>query len=346
MNTRFITIDEEGYFKFGDLRVTDREVGHQMLSDLQRDERGAILTRSDSVPVIVEAFDEPLVATMVSHPSPHQWLLQAPYGFEAHFSLESLSLDDWDRFHGYSREGVPFVLSRSAQNEFFNLLESFTDETITSDGQTLEIPLWLRPRTEDQVNNAEFWTQIYLEKGTPGWELNEPAAPLVQVLPQLKIAKSRVLVLGCGSGNDAAFLAQQGHLVTAVDVSEEAIRRAQEKYGHIKNLQLICTDVFSLGAEHYGQYDLIFEHTFFCAIHPNRRQELVKLWKRFLNEHGLLLGIFFVFDRPIGPPFGGSEWELRERLKKDFDFLYWTRWQHSTEGRQGVELVVHARRRP
>jgi 2-polyprenyl-3-methyl-5-hydroxy-6-metoxy-1,4-benzoquinol methylase len=39
--------------------------------------------------------------------------------------------------------------------------------------------------------------------------------------------RCRVLVLGCGEGHDAAFFAQNGHIVTGVDISPEAITRAQ-----------------------------------------------------------------------------------------------------------------------
>jgi SAM-dependent methyltransferase len=38
-----------------------------------------------------------------------------------------------------------------------------------------------------------------------------------------------VLDLGCGTGIDAAFLAQQGYLVTAIDWSPEMVRRTQER---------------------------------------------------------------------------------------------------------------------
>jgi hypothetical protein len=46
-----------------------------------------------------------------------------------------------------------------------------------------------------------------------------------------------------------------------------------------------------------------------------------------------------------GPPFGSSEWEIRERLKKFFDFLYWTRWKTTPEDRLGIELIVYAQKK-
>jgi hypothetical protein len=50
-------------------------------------------------------------------------------------------------------------------------------------------------------------------------------------------------------------------------------------------------------------------------------------------------------DRDEGPPFGATEWEIHELLKKDFDFLYWTRTKASVETRRHRELVVYAGKR-
>ena len=91
--------------------------------------------------------------------------------------------------------------------------------------------------------------------------------------------------------------------------------------------------------------DIIFEHTLFCAIAPEKRKELVRVWKNSLSDAGYLLGIFFVMPKRSGPPYGGSEWELRELLEPHFRLMYWKRWLHSPPRRQGTELVVFAQKR-
>jgi SAM-dependent methyltransferase len=48
----------------------------------------------------------------------------------------------------------------------------------------------------------------------------------------------RVLELGCGTGNDAARLAREGYEVTAVDLSPDAIERAQERFGALATFQV------------------------------------------------------------------------------------------------------------
>jgi hypothetical protein len=91
-----------------------------------------------------------------------------------------------------------------------------------------------------------------------------------------------------------------------------------------------------------GQFDLIFEHTCYCAIPPQKRNDLVKVWRRLLTEKGQILGIFFVMPKRTGPPFGGSEWEVRERLIKSFSFKFWQRSCQSVPERLGKELLVLA----
>lgn len=340
---RFIQIDEEGYVLLGELRAHDPEVGGEVLAEMSFAENGAIVSRCGGVPVIVEAFDEPYVASQVSFEG-GEWVLSLPYFTDFTFKLESLCLDEWDRFHGKASNDIPFVMSRKAQATFFNLLEDFDDDSITFKGKTYEIPPFFS-KTDSNVDKSEYWTNIYVEEKNPGWNLGEPAEALKDMLPRLKLPKSRILVLGCGEGHDAALFAQAGHVVTGVDFSEEAITRAEKNYGHMPNLKFLKQDVFKLDPSFNKAFDIVFEHTCYCAIDPARRSELVKVWKNVLHDQGQLMGVFFTMYKKQGPPYGGSEWELRQRLKDSFQFVFWGRWQKSLPRRQGKELFVFAHKR-
>ena len=155
----------------------------------------------------------------------------------------------------------------------------------------------------------------------------------------------RIAVLGAGRGHDAAFLAQQGHLVTAIDISPEAIQFSKSIYGSVPNLTFLEADIFNLPSSLKNSFDLVFEHTCYCAIPPSRRNELVKVWRQLLTEDGHVLGVFFAMDKRFGPPFGGSEWELRQRFKNHFDFVYWTRWRRSLPRRIGHEIVIYMKKK-
>ncbi|MNJ91322.1 putative S-adenosyl-L-methionine-dependent methyltransferase [compost metagenome] len=340
--THFVQIDEEGFGVSGELRIQDPQVGQELLYNLKLHEGGTLLSTYGNVPVIVEAFDEPLVASQVSFDD-DEWTLQCPYDVTFPFDLESLSLDEWDRFHGYTKTKIPFVMSRKAQANFFNELEDYDDETITSEGKTYEIPNYWSANAD--VEKEKYWSDVYRQEENPGFNLGEPAEALKDMLPRLKLAKCRVLVMGCGEGHDAALFASMGHIVTAVDFSPLALERARKHYGHLENLHFVQADIFKLPQDFDSSFDVIFEHTCYCAINPTLRKNLVKVWNRCLTDTGMLMGVFFAFEKRQGPPYGGTEWELRQRLKDTYQPIFWGRWKNSVPRRQGKELFVYSKKK-
>lgn len=310
-----------------------------MLEALKIDEFGVIHMDYEGEDIIVEPFDKPYVARQV-HLEGQILTVQMPYQHLCEVNLESLCVDEWDRFQGMTKSGLPFVLSHAAQAELFNLAEEFTDDSIQLAGKVLLTPSYYV--TSEEFNQRPFWSGKYQENPSPGWNLDRPHPELKSILQQLKLHKCRILVPGCGYGHDAALLAEQGHVVTAIDLSPEALKVAREKYGHLPNLNFIEADVLNLDEKYNNCFDIVLEHTFFCAISPSSREDLIKIWRRVLTETGHLLGIFFVVPKRTGPYFGGSEWELREKLKSRFNFLYWTRLKHSPDWRLGAEVMLYA----
>lgn len=340
--TQFVQIDEEGLAVSNELVIQDVQAGQEILKNLKLHEGGTLISTYGGVPVIVEAFDEPFVAQQVSLDH-GQWSLQTAYNLDFDFSLESLSLDEWDRFHGYTLTGIPFVLSRKAQAHFFNLLEEYDDDSVTSNGKNFPVPEYWAQHKE--VEKEQYWSDIYRAEESPGWNLNEPAEALKDMLPRLKLSKCRVLVLGCGEGHDAALFASLGHIVTAVDISPLALKNAKAKYGHMENLNFLEADLFKLPQNFEHSFDIVFEHTCYCAINPALRKNLVKVWNRMLTETGFLMGVFFAFEKRKGPPYGGTEWELRQRLKDYYQPLFWGRWKESVPRRQGKELFIYCKKK-
>lgn len=344
--TKYIQIDEEGYFSINGVRVSDNNYGRFLSSELKLTDKKTLTTTASptsSESVGVEAFNEALVVQKIEKTDLEEWLCTNPHGFSTKFNLNTLCVDEWDRFHGLTSESIPFVLSRSAQTDFFNLIDDFDDDSFTVNKVTYN--------TEDYFiqnqnsSTTKFWSQIYESEDTPGWELQKVSPILVDALPQLKIPKSRIALLGCGSGEDAAYLAELGHLVTAFDISYEAIEKAKARHSHIKGLSFIKADAFNLPDQYISEFDIIFENKFYCAVNPSDRNKVVRTWCRLLAPDGMLLGQFFCMPKRVGPPYGGSEWEIRKRLEKDFHFLYWTRAKNSAERWQGKELLVYAKKR-
>jgi len=334
---KFIAIDEEGYFVLPqNIRLSDNAAGFGLLQKMRIAEFRTITTVWDGESVIVEAFDKPLIVQQIEK-KPGQWKLLFNYGYSDILNPATLKLDAWDRFHGLAEHEMPFVFSRKAQAEFFNLLDEYDDDSITIDGEQFVLPPYYADHPEKE--EPQFWENLYRSSDWP-WDLGGPHPALEPVLPQIKVVKSRIVNFGCGRGHDAAFLASKGHIVSGVDTSETALQNAKSIYGTTPNLNLIKGDVFK---DKFAA-DIVFEHTLFCAIPPERRKELVMRWHQTLEPEGYLLGVFFVMPKPMGPPYGCSEWELRALLEKHFRLLYWKRWPHSPPRREGTELVVFAQK--
>ncbi len=338
---KFLTIDEQGYPTIGGERVTDQSFGKEIIKGISMDQDGRAISKAAGETYLLEYFDEALVAQKIEITDSKTGKIQLVFGLSADFKFESLCADEWDRFHGRTDSNVPFVLSREAQAEFFNCVDSYDDESVVIKGKTYLItPLY---QLNQNVQSPEYWTKRY-QDGKAKWSQGAPAQALKSIMPQLKLSAQRIAVLGAGNCEDAAYLASLGHFVTAIDFSSEAIARARLKFSQIERLKFIECDIFHLPASLDESFDLVFEHTCYSAVDPTKRSQLVKIWNRLLTPRGHLLGVFFAVDKRQGPPFGSSEWELKKRLDKYFRSLYWTRWREEGYARSGQELVVFSQK--
>lgn len=347
--TDFISIDEQGFVHHNGRRIepdsesegATNDVVKEFFTHLEKHD-ATYVSRYHSTQVIVEAFDEPLVAHNIDLAT---FTIQLLYGIEIPIEPNFFS-DDFDRFHGVSTKKIPFVLSRVAQENLFEQCDSFDDDSFTYKGKTFEVRNLLlnTPNNKNDIDDSTSWDSAYNE-GRDGWNTMKPAPALVEWLPKLKLAKQRVLVLGCGEGHDAAFIASKGHQVTAVDFSSEALKRAQERYSQHNNIRWVHADVFKLPTNFESHFDFIFEHTCFCAVRPQRRDELIRVWRKCLAPEGYLFAIVFANQNRNGPPWGGTEFEMRSRLKKGFRFLHWHRVRNSWPKRMGAELFIFAQKR-
>lgn len=340
----FLTINEHGdlLFEGSDTPINDVETVQQLLRNLKLTENFGLETRLENQVYIVEAFDHPLLGHAVEMRGSKIFIhTQAQLFFEV--DSKKWSVDAWDRFCGLTTTNAPFRLTEKAQEKLFKICDEFDDDSFTLNGLKIDTPPYYIP-TENIVS-SKYWMDIYHTEGKPKWDLGDAAVAFKDMYPRLKLPKSRILVLACGEGHDAALFAQLGHVVTAVDFSSEGIERGKKLYGHIETLNFVQEDIFNLPQSWNHSFDIIIEHTCFCAIPPEKRKDLITLWRRLLHEEGQLMAVFFAMLKRAGPPYGSSEWELREMLKPHFQFLFWGRLRISLPRRQGRELFVLAKKR-
>jgi SAM-dependent methyltransferase len=344
MSAAYISIDEHGdiFLNLEDTPITNPNFIEEIHRNLKLTETFMLVTEFQDEEYIVESFDHPLHIIAVELRD-EKIYLQTKQNTLFQADNDKWSVDEWDRFNGLTTSNAPFVLTKKAQEQLFNLADSFDDEGFVALKKYIATPPYFIDTP--QIENPQYWVDVYRTDGNPRWNLNDAAEAFKDMLPRIKLPKSRILVLGCGEGHDAALFAEAGHLVTAVDFSFEAVTRGREKYKHLHNLTFHQSNVFEIPQEWNYGYDVVVEHTLYCAIPPEQRNELVRLYRRMLHEEGQLMAVFFTMEKRSGPPYGATEWELRKRTEPHFHYLFWGRLRNSLEQRKGRELFVLAKKR-
>lgn len=189
------------------------------------------------------------------------------------------------------------------------------------------------------ITKPDFWENRYQEN-TARWDIGEPAPGFVEFFTKNKanLPLGKVAVLGCGRGHDALFLAQLGFDVWGFDFAPSAIQEAKELANQKQiSVQFEQRDIFYLPDPYPHFFDYILEHTCFCAIPPEKRDEYVKLSQSILKPNGQFIGIFFTHNRLGGPPFGITPEEIKTHFQPHFQVKTLHPVTASVPSRQGDE---------
>jgi SAM-dependent methyltransferase len=118
---------------------------------------------------------------------------------------------------------------------------------------------------------VEFFDNAYRDGGTPTWDVGRPQGALVRLATSGLIVGT-VLDAGCGTGENALYLAAQGHPVLGVDFATAAIERAAAKAAGrglpVEFLVADALDLAVLGRTFDTVLDVGLFHTFIDAERP------------------------------------------------------------------------------
>jgi len=195
----------------------------------------------------------------------------------------------------------------------------------------------------DTELNSDFWSKRYQTKET-GWDMGSVSTPLKEFFDKLKDKNISILIPGAGNSYEGEYLLQQGFTnVTILDYAPEAIENFKKRVSEHEKAKLICGDFFT----HNGQYDLIVEQTFFCAIDPSLRKKYAEKMHELLKPRGKLAGLLFVVvPDSDGPPFGGSKEEYEKLFSPKFVIEKMEPCKNSIKPREGRELFFILSRKP
>ena len=172
-----------------------------------------------------------------------------------------------------------------------------------------------RLQAENEARGGEFtdwFEELYAgAKGDASlvpWADKTPHEGLVQWMSTRMQGKgAKALDVGCGLGDNAVFLAQNGYEVTAIDLSQSAIDWAKKRFAK-SPVTFRQVDLFALPDDLVGQFDLVHETYTLQALPKEVRPELFKAIASLVADKGRLLVISRSRPEDVVPD--GPPWEL------------------------------------
>ncbi len=189
-----------------------------------------------------------------------------------------------------------------------------------------------------KIKTEKNWEERY-RIGDTGWDMGMISPPIKTYIDQLRNKNLKILIPGAGNAYEAEYLFKKGYKnVFVVDIAETPLKNFSQRTPVFPKNQLLHTDFFEI----QGQYDLIIEQTFFCALNPKLRMAYAEKMKLLLKPEARLVGV--LFDFPLtenGPPFGGSKEEYLKYFDDKFKIKSLGRCYNSHPKRQGKELFIN-----
>ena len=185
--------------------------------------------------------------------------------------------------------------------------------------------------------DKHYWENRWQHQQT-GWDLGVISPPLQQYIDSLKDKNLRILIPGCGNAYEAHYLVENGFTqVTVIDIAPALVEALRESFGDAQsNIETICGDFFELR----GEYDIILEQTFFCAINPLQREEYAQKCYELLIPGGKVAGVLFNRTFDGGPPFGGNIAEYETYFSHLFGSVKMEPCLTSVQPRLGSEIWI------
>lgn len=185
----------------------------------------------------------------------------------------------------------------------------------------------------------DFWHQRYAT-GETGWDLGAPSTPLKEYIDQLTHKDLRILIPGGGRAWEAEYAHRLGFKhVFVIDLTDAPLNDLISRCPDFPREHCIVGDFF----KHEGQYDLILEQTFFCAIDPGLRGPYVERMHALLAPGGKLVGV--LFNDALNsdkPPFGGSREDYMPIFSRMLASVKMEPCRNSIAPRAGRELWFSA----
>ena len=186
--------------------------------------------------------------------------------------------------------------------------------------------------------DQNYWNERW-QKNETGWDTGKASPAITAYIDQYTYKSAAVLIPGCGNAYEAEYLITKGFTnITLIDIAPKAVATLKEKFADNPQVTVVCNDFFN----HQGNYDLIIEQTFFCAIPPDHRKVYAEKAASLLNNNGKIIGVLFdkQFNQPF-PPFGGCPAEYKPIFEKHFTIKTMDKCYNSISKRAHSEVFIN-----
>ncbi len=155
--------------------------------------------------------------------------------------------------------------------------------------------------TDEKGVPSKFFHEVYQQQ-VPPWEIGRPQPEVIRLAKE-GVIHGRVLDIGCGTGENALFLAQHGLEVLGLDAVPLAIAMAQTKARERGlNVQFQVFDALKL--KELGQtFDTVLDSGLLHVFSDVDRQTYVDGLRAVVKPHGTFIMLCFSHEETseIGP---------------------------------------------
>ncbi len=159
-------------------------------------------------------------------------------------------------------------------------------------------------------DSNKFFEDIYKKSGGDEEKIpwaNMQADSFLTEYLGMHLGEGKAIIIGCGLGDDALALEEAGFDVTAIDISETAIKWCQERYDYT-NINFFVQDIFNLPEDMLAQYDFIFESRTAQSLPLIHRDKIISCISSLMAPKAKALVI--ANGKQEGEKFKGPPWPL------------------------------------